>query len=157
MNVFIRAMVKIFSSVKDGKFHLSPHENIFTIALINIHYLYNSQQKFNYHESKKDVTLYYRKQKERSSSFSRNYLLLIESPTLTLETVTIVNNSQQKFSSHESKKGSRKQKGRSCNFLSQFQENLPFRTATAQQVSPESERFGQAPTPFRSITDFDPK
>ena len=25
------------------KFHLSPHENIFTIALINIHYLYNIQ------------------------------------------------------------------------------------------------------------------
>ncbi len=24
----------------NGKFHLSPHENIFTIALINIHYLY---------------------------------------------------------------------------------------------------------------------
>ena len=31
MNVFIRAMVRIFS----------PHENILTIALINIHYLYN--------------------------------------------------------------------------------------------------------------------
>ena len=58
MNVFIRAMVRIFYngknmwcfhkqkmvkdgerwnvSVKDGTFHLSPHENILTIALINI-------------------------------------------------------------------------------------------------------------------------
>jgi hypothetical protein len=33
MNVFIRAMVRIFSI-------FSPHENILTIALINIHYLY---------------------------------------------------------------------------------------------------------------------
>ena len=53
MNVFIRAMVKIFSFGErwnfpfhsavaswNGKFHLSPNENIFTIALINIHYLY---------------------------------------------------------------------------------------------------------------------
>ena len=31
MNVFIRAIVTI---------NLSPHENILTIALINIHYLY---------------------------------------------------------------------------------------------------------------------
>ena len=51
----IRAMVKIFSFGErwnfpfhsavaswNGKFHLSPHENIFTIALINIHYLYNN-------------------------------------------------------------------------------------------------------------------
>ena len=30
--------VKIFSF--GGKFNLSPHENIFTTALINIHYLY---------------------------------------------------------------------------------------------------------------------
>ena len=55
MNVFIRAMVSIyFHSVKDENvlfnsaiaslnrtFHLSPHENILTIALINIHYLYS--------------------------------------------------------------------------------------------------------------------
>ena len=54
MNVFIRAMVRIFSFGKrwnvpfnsavaslNGTFHLSPHENILTIALINIHYLYN--------------------------------------------------------------------------------------------------------------------
>ena len=54
MNIFIRAMIKIFSFGErwnfpfhsalaswNGKFHLSPHENIFIIALINIHYLYN--------------------------------------------------------------------------------------------------------------------
>jgi hypothetical protein len=53
MNVFIRAMVKIFSigdrwnvpfnsavASLNGTFHLSPHENILTIALININYLY---------------------------------------------------------------------------------------------------------------------
>ena len=48
---------KYFHSVKDemyhstrlrllewnGTFHLSPHENICTIALINIHYLYTIQ------------------------------------------------------------------------------------------------------------------
>jgi hypothetical protein len=49
MNVFIRAMVRIFSLKYFSerwnvpfKF-LSPHENILTIALINIHYLYNVQ------------------------------------------------------------------------------------------------------------------
>ena len=54
MNVFIRAMVRIYSfgerwnvsfnsavASLNGTFHLSPHENILTIALINIHYLYN--------------------------------------------------------------------------------------------------------------------
>jgi hypothetical protein len=54
MNVFIRAMVRIFSfgerwnvpfnsavASLNGTFHLSPHENILTIAHINIHYLYN--------------------------------------------------------------------------------------------------------------------
>jgi hypothetical protein len=53
MNVFIRAMVRIFSfgerwnvpfnsavASLNGTFHLSPHENILTIALINIRYLY---------------------------------------------------------------------------------------------------------------------
>ena len=47
-------MVRIFSfgerwnvpfnsavALLNGTFHLSPHENILTIALINIHYLYN--------------------------------------------------------------------------------------------------------------------
>ena len=53
MNVFVRAMVRIFSlgerwsvSINSasliGTLHLSPHENILTIALIKIHYLYNS-------------------------------------------------------------------------------------------------------------------
>ena len=50
MNVFIRAMVRIFSfgerwnvlfnwaiASLNRTFHLSPHENILTIALINIH------------------------------------------------------------------------------------------------------------------------
>ena len=54
MNVFIRAMVRIFSYGERWKvlfnsviaslnrtFHLSPHENMLTIALINIIYLYN--------------------------------------------------------------------------------------------------------------------
>ena len=53
MNVFIRAMVRIFSfgerwnvlfnsaiASLNRTFHLSPHENILTIALISIHYLY---------------------------------------------------------------------------------------------------------------------
>ena len=39
MNVFfIRAMEQIFALL-NGTFYLSPHENICTIALINIHYL----------------------------------------------------------------------------------------------------------------------
>ena len=55
MNVFIRAMVRIFSfgerlnvlfnsaiASLNRTFHLSPHENILTIALINIHYLYTN-------------------------------------------------------------------------------------------------------------------
>ena len=57
MNVFIRAMVRIFSFGKrwnvlfnsaiaslNRTFRLSPHENILTIALINIHYLYTITQ-----------------------------------------------------------------------------------------------------------------
>ena len=53
MNVFIRAVVRIFSlgerwnvlfnsaiASLSRTFHLSPHENILTIALISIHYLY---------------------------------------------------------------------------------------------------------------------
>ena len=53
---FIRAMVRIFSFGErwnvpfnsavvslNGTFHLSPHENILTIARINIHYLYTIQ------------------------------------------------------------------------------------------------------------------
>ena len=50
MNVFIRAIVRIFSFgerlivpfnsaiASDGTINLSPHENILTIAFINIHY-----------------------------------------------------------------------------------------------------------------------
>ena len=51
--MFIRAMVRIFSfgerwnvpfnsavALLNGTFHLSPNENILTIAQINIHYLY---------------------------------------------------------------------------------------------------------------------
>ena len=50
MNVFVRAVVRIFSfgcsiqlayRLVEWNIHLSPHENILTIALINIHYLYN--------------------------------------------------------------------------------------------------------------------
>ena len=53
MNVFIRAKLRIFSfgerwnvlfnsaiASLNRTFHLSPHENILTTALINIHYLY---------------------------------------------------------------------------------------------------------------------
>ena len=49
MNVFIRAMVRIFSfgerwnvpfNSLNETFHLSPHENILTIALINMHSLF---------------------------------------------------------------------------------------------------------------------
>ena len=54
MNVFIRAMLRTFSFgerwnvlfnlaiASNRTFHLSPHENILTIALINIHYLHNN-------------------------------------------------------------------------------------------------------------------
>ena len=59
VNVFIRAMVRILSfgerwnivfnsaiASLSRTFHLSPHENILTIALINIHYLYNDSHIF---------------------------------------------------------------------------------------------------------------
>jgi hypothetical protein len=59
MNIFIRAMVRIFSfgeswnvpfnsavASLNGTFHLSLHENILTFALINIHYLYNMIHMF---------------------------------------------------------------------------------------------------------------
>ena len=58
--MFIRAMVRIFSfgerwnvpfnsavASLNGTFHLSPHENILTIALINIHYLYNITLRYH--------------------------------------------------------------------------------------------------------------
>ena len=57
--MFLPAMVRIFSfgerwnvpfnsavASLNGTFHLSPHENILTIALINIHYLYNVTQLY---------------------------------------------------------------------------------------------------------------
>ena len=59
MNGFIRAMVRTFSFSErwnvlfnsaiaslNRTCHLSPHENILTIALINIHYLYNIEVQF---------------------------------------------------------------------------------------------------------------
>ena len=62
MNVFIRAMVRIFSfgerwnvpfnsavASLNGTFHLSPHENILTIALINIHYLFKVPMRRNFY------------------------------------------------------------------------------------------------------------
>ena len=65
MNVFIRAMVRIFSfgerwnvlfnsaiASLNRTFHLSPHENILTIALINIHYLYNIYASFYYNNAR---------------------------------------------------------------------------------------------------------
>ena len=59
LNVFIRAMVSIFSFSERwnvpfssaivsliGTYHFSPHENILiTIAVINIHYLYSVDEK----------------------------------------------------------------------------------------------------------------
>ena len=62
MNVFSSVQWnKYFHSVKDemyciqlgfaslnGTFHLSPHKNICTTALINIHYLYTNSNKGNY-------------------------------------------------------------------------------------------------------------
>ena len=55
--MFFRAMVRIFLfgerwnvpfneavASLNGTFHHSPHENILTIALINIHYLYKSME-----------------------------------------------------------------------------------------------------------------
>ena len=43
-----------------GTFHLSPHENIYTIALINIHYLYNiiSKQALILKDMTTDLTRY---------------------------------------------------------------------------------------------------
>jgi hypothetical protein len=55
--MLMSAIVKIFSFgerlnlpshwavVLDGKFHLAPHENIFIIILINIHFLYTKYHK----------------------------------------------------------------------------------------------------------------
>jgi hypothetical protein len=75
MNIFIRAMVRIFSfgerwnvpfnsavASLNGTFHLSPHDNILTIALINIHYLYNVRQTCqNFTQLKTDESVYSRR------------------------------------------------------------------------------------------------
>ena len=76
MNIFIRAMVRIFSfgerwnvpfnsavASLNGTFHLSPHDNILTIALINIHYLYNVRQtcRQNFTQLKADESVYSRR------------------------------------------------------------------------------------------------
>ena len=43
-NIFIQCKMKCTIQLGvaslNGSFHLPPHENIYTIALINIHYLY---------------------------------------------------------------------------------------------------------------------
>ena len=69
MNVLIRAMERIFSlgerwndSIQlgfaslSGPFYLSPRENILTIALINIHYLFPIQQ-FLYIQNSSQIVL----------------------------------------------------------------------------------------------------
>jgi hypothetical protein len=52
-NIFIRWRWNVpFNSAVaslNGTFHLSPHENILTIALINIHYLYTIIQSYFMH------------------------------------------------------------------------------------------------------------
>ena len=44
-NIFIQRKIKctfqLGFALLNGSYHLSPHENICTIALKNIHYLYN--------------------------------------------------------------------------------------------------------------------
>jgi hypothetical protein len=84
MNVFMSAMVRIFSFSErwnvpfnsavaslNGTFHLSPHENILTIALINIHYLYtilggresshDTTTKSHFSTEQRDYGTYYQK------------------------------------------------------------------------------------------------
>ena len=38
----MKCSIQLGFALLNGTFHLSPHENICTIALINIHYLYNN-------------------------------------------------------------------------------------------------------------------
>ena len=76
------AMVRIFSFSErwnvpfnsavaslNGTFHLSPHENILTIALINIHYLYTI---LGGRESSHDTTRNKREILDRCLSAQRN-------------------------------------------------------------------------------------
>ena len=39
----MKCSIQLGFASMNGTFHLSPHENICTIALIYIHYLYNNQ------------------------------------------------------------------------------------------------------------------
>ena len=42
-SVKMKCSIQLGFASLNGTFHLSPHENICTIALINIHYLYTNQ------------------------------------------------------------------------------------------------------------------
>ena len=58
-NIFIQWKVKCtIEASLNGTFHLSSYEYICTIALINIHYLYNYEQKFclTFMRMKQDIT-----------------------------------------------------------------------------------------------------
>ena len=108
MNVFIRAMVRIFSfgerwnvpfnsavASLNGTFHLSPHENILTIALINIHYLYTISQ----HSGLCSVELRYEVFVFYGSSSTctiqaRGWLIITMKDNKTIEIVFLKNESQ---------------------------------------------------------------
>ena len=51
-NIFIwwkmKCSIQLGFALLNGTFHLSPHENICTIALINIHYLYIHTLRVHY-------------------------------------------------------------------------------------------------------------
>ena len=60
MNVFIRAIVRVFSFGERWSVPInspSSHKNILTIALINIYYLYNSANMINVHTLDTDSLL----------------------------------------------------------------------------------------------------
>ena len=81
-NIFIRWKMKCtiqlgFTSL-NGTFHLSPHENICTIALINIHYLYNIYEKnITFKSNKSDsnqvnlICLIKKKKRKRKKQFKK--------------------------------------------------------------------------------------
>ena len=54
----IKQITSISLSYDFGTLHLSPHENILTIALINIHYLYNNVIKQLLNEVQHDIENY---------------------------------------------------------------------------------------------------
>ncbi len=67
----------------NGKFHLSPNENIFTIALINIHYLYTikADETMNFDEFLEKLELSEQQYlKAIRLSLTHNTLLLKRSP-----------------------------------------------------------------------------